>query len=75
VQIAYATIAPNETKRYRTFATNPWIVREESTGARMLVDNAMTIFGQEKPQQSTITAPPLLEWNVSEHQTQGGCLI
>jgi hypothetical protein len=62
--VAYTAIAPNETKRFRTYESHPWIVREETTAARMMLSGAMAVVGAKKEQEVVITAPPLLNWTV-----------
>lgn len=62
--MAYTAIAPNETKRFRTYESHPWIVREETTAARMMLSGAMAVVGAKKEQEVVITAPPLLNWTV-----------
>lgn len=40
-QIAYSVIEPGIKKKYRTFVTHPWIVREVTTGRRMMLNDSM----------------------------------
>lgn len=37
----YTVIKPEDRRRYRTFATHPWIIRNEATGQRMMLDQRM----------------------------------
>jgi len=64
-QIAYSIIDPDTTRLYRTYCTHPWIVRELSTGARMMLSGAAAVVGMQEEREVAITDPPGLAWGVS----------
>jgi hypothetical protein len=39
--VAYSIIDPGTKKKYRTFVTHPWIVREVTSGKRMMLNSRM----------------------------------
>jgi hypothetical protein len=49
----------------RSYVSHPWIVREVTTGARMLLSRAAAVVGMQKEQTVDIAEPPTLEWGVS----------
>eukprot|EP00210_Caulerpa_lentillifera_P008416 g8028.t1 len=63
-EVAYSIINPGEKKRYRTFATHPWIVRNAKTRRRLTINTSEVIFGSEMPVEAIIREPLLLQWNV-----------
>lgn len=59
-----SVIEPNTTKRYRTYVSHPWIVREIQSGARMVLSKRMVVVGLETEQEVAVLPPPRLEWTV-----------
>lgn len=41
LQVQYTIIAPAEKRKYRTFVSHPWIIRNEATGDRMMLGQRM----------------------------------
>lgn len=64
-QVVYSVLEPNSTRRYHTYQTHPWIVRELHTGTRMLMSECPAVVGLSAEQTVEIQAPPQLEWSVS----------
>jgi hypothetical protein len=48
-----------------SYVSHPWIVRELTTGARMLLSGAAAVVGMQEEQTVDIADPPALEWGVS----------
>lgn len=63
-QVAYSVIEPNASRLYRTFVSHPWIVRELTTGARMMLSGTATVVGMSEEQTVDIADPPELQWAV-----------
>jgi hypothetical protein len=64
-QVVYSVLEPNSTRRYHTYQTHPWIVRELHTGTRMLLSGCPAVVGLSAEQTVEIQAPPQLQWSVS----------
>lgn len=58
-------LEPNTTRRYHTYQTHPWIVRELHTGTRMMLSGRPAVVGLAAEQTVEIAAPPQLQWSVS----------
>lgn len=58
-------LEPNSTRRYHTYQTHPWIVRELHTGTRMMLSGRPAVVGLSAEQTVEIAAPPKLNWSVS----------
>lgn len=67
LQVVYSVLEPNSTRRYHTYTTHPWIVRELHTGTRMMLSGCPAVVGLSTEQTVEIAAPPKLQWSVSTH--------
>ncbi|GBF97537.1 hypothetical protein Rsub_10460 [Raphidocelis subcapitata] len=67
-EVVYSLIEPGTTRLYRTYATHPWIVRELTTGARMMLSGAAAVVGMAEEQSVDITDPPELGWGLGTHR-------
>ena len=56
---------PSSSRLYRTYVSHPWIVRELSTGARMMLSGAAAAVGMPEEAAVDITDPPQLAWRVT----------
>jgi hypothetical protein len=65
LQVVYSVLEPNSTRRYHTYQTHPWIVRELHTGTRMMLSGRPAVVGLSAEQTVEIAAPPKLNWSVS----------
>lgn len=65
LQVVYSALEPNSTRRYHTYQTHPWIVRELHTGTRMMLSGRPAVVGLSAEQTVEIAAPPKLNWSVS----------
>lgn len=65
LQVVYSVLEPNSTRRYHSYSTHPWIVRELHTGTRMLLSGRPAVVGLAEEQTVEVAAPPKLEWSVS----------
>lgn len=63
--MAYSILEPGTTKRYHTYVTHPWIVRELHSATRMLLSGQPSVVGAGTEQTVQIQGPPLLKWDVS----------
>jgi hypothetical protein len=61
-------LEPHSTKRYHTYITHPWIVREVNSGTRMLLSGRPAVVGMSHEQAVEVQAPPELTWSVSWHR-------
>jgi hypothetical protein len=86
-EVVYSVLEPNSTKRYHTYVTHPWIVREVQSSTRMMLSGRPAVVGLSTEQTVEIQAPKQLPWNVSgrvvtvnrvclqlEWELQGRCL-
>jgi hypothetical protein len=69
LQVVYSVLEPNSTRRYHTYTTHPWIVRELHTGTRMMLSGCPAVVGLSTEQTVEIAAPPKLQWSVSTPST------
>ncbi|KAI8463131.1 MAG: hypothetical protein J3K34DRAFT_527236 [Monoraphidium minutum] len=67
-EVAYSLVEPGTTRLYRTYVSHPWIVREVSSGARMMVGGAAAVVGMAEEQGVDITDPPALGWELETHR-------
>eukprot|EP00775_Hariotina_reticulata_P013210 gene13210-13341_t len=66
-EVAYSVLEPNSTKRYHTYITHPWIVREVNSGTRMLLSGRPAVVGMSGEQAVEVQAPPQLSWSLETH--------
>jgi hypothetical protein len=64
-EVVYSVLEPNSTKRYHTYVTHPWIVREVQSSTRMMLSGRPAVVGLSTEQTVEIQAPKQLPWNVS----------
>lgn len=64
LQVAYSLIEPNTTKRYSTYATHPWVVRNVETGKRMMLNNSVVAVAAPEQKDIIIGEVPMLHWQV-----------
>mmetsp|Transcript_666 Transcript_666/g.1518 ORF Transcript_666/g.1518 Transcript_666/m.1518 type:complete len:386 (-) Transcript_666:936-2093(-) len=67
-EIAYSVIEPGQKKKYRTYRTHPWIMRDAETGHRLMLGTRMVIFAQDQEVSVSITEPPFLAWSLNTHK-------
>jgi hypothetical protein len=64
-EVVYSVLEPNSTKRYHTYVTHPWLVREVQSGTRMMLSSRPAVVGLSTEQTVEIQAPKQLPWTVS----------
>jgi hypothetical protein len=64
-EVVYSVLEPNSTKRYHTYVTHPWIVREVQSSTRMMLSGRPAVVGLSTEQTVEIQAPKQLPWTVS----------
>jgi hypothetical protein len=64
-QVVYSVLEPNSTRRYHTYQTHPWIVRELHSGTRMMLSGRPAVVGLSAELMVEVQAPPQLKWSVS----------
>ncbi|WIA31550.1 hypothetical protein OEZ86_002441 [Tetradesmus obliquus] len=66
-EVVYSVLEPNSTKRYHTYVTHPWIVREVQSGTRMMLSGRPAVVGLSTEQTVEIQAPKQLPWSLENH--------
>lgn len=63
----YSEIGPNSKKRYLTYVSHPWIIRDVRSGQRMMVGQRQVVHATQEDMVVKITMPPKLDWNFATH--------
>ncbi|KAF8070897.1 5-methyltetrahydropteroyltriglutamate--homocysteine methyltransferase [Scenedesmus sp. PABB004] len=66
-EVVYSVLEPGSVKRYHTYCTHPWIVREVCSGTRMLLSGRPSVVGMTQEQTVEVAPPPRLAWSLSTH--------
>jgi hypothetical protein len=66
LKVVYSVLEPGSTRRYHTYCTHPWLVRELKSGTRMLLSGRPAVVGLTAEQTVEISAPPQLQWSVRD---------
>jgi len=67
-EVQYTVIEPKTTRRYRTYASHPWLMREANTGHRMMLGTSMVFVASAESHKVRITPAPYLQWSLDTHK-------